>query len=105
MLGDMFPHLGHGITDCDVVVEELAVSSSIPVGEGRELLRDGVEESDNNTNGCCFHIRAEFIDSGRIRNTIMAIELHLFPDSEKNGRQHEDGRPVLETVATVNTGV
>lgn len=35
----------------------------------------------------------------------MAVKLHLFPHCEKNGRQDEDGRPVLQLVTTVNAGV
>lgn len=40
---DVLPHFSHRLTDSDVVVEELAVPPSIPLGEGGKLLGNGME--------------------------------------------------------------
>ena len=32
----------------------------------------------------------------------MTIELHLLPDGQQEGHQEEDGRPVLQLLATVD---
>lgn len=101
----MILHFGHGITNCDIVVEELAMTSGIPFSEGRKFLRDGVEEANDDTHGSGFHVVAELVHRSLIRDTVMAIELHLFPDGKEDGGEHEDGGPVLETVTAVNAGV
>lgn len=105
MLGHMFPHFGHRITHCNVVVEELSVSAGIPIREGWKLLRDGVEETNDDTNGGGLHVGTEFVDGSSVWNPVMAIELHLFPNSKENGGNHEDGGPVLESIAAVYAGV
>lgn len=105
MLGNMFPHFSHGLTDGDVVVEKLAVSSSLPFGEGGKLLRDSMEETDDDADRSCLHVVAELGDSSGVGYTVMAIKLHLFPDSEEDGGDHEDRRPVLQTITAVHTGV
>jgi len=105
MLDNMILHFRHGITDSDVVVEELTMSSCIPFGERGKLLGDGVEETNNDTNWSGFHVIAELINSSRIRNAVVAIKLHFFPDSKEDGGKHEDRGPVLEPVTTVHAGV
>jgi len=105
MLCDMFPHFGHSLTDGDIVVEELTVSSRLPFREGRELLGDGVEETNNDTDGGCLHVVAELVDSSSVGDSVVAIELHLFPDGEKDGGDHEYGGPVLEPIAAIHARV
>ena len=72
----------------------------IPLGKGRDLLRDGGEETDNDPNGGRFHIIAELLNDSIIlaqevstikgynklmvthRNAVAAVELHHFPDGK-----------------------
>jgi len=105
MLGYMFPHLSHGLTDSDVIVEKLTVSSCLPLGECRKFLRDGVEETNDDTNWGSLHVVAELIDGSSVGNSVMAIELHFFPDGEKDRGNHEDRGPVLQSVSAVYAGV
>lgn len=105
MLDHMILHFRHGITDRHVVVEELSMAPGIPFGERGELLRDSVEEANDDSNWCGFHVIAELVDRGLVGHAVMAIELHLFPDSQQDGGEHEDRGPVLESVAAVHAGV
>ena len=105
MLNDVLPHFGHGLTDGHVVVENVSVLLSIPVDEVGELLGNGVEEANDNTDRCRFHVLAELVDRNRIGHAVVAVELHLLPDGKKNGRQHEDGGPVLQPLSAIYTGV
>lgn len=105
MLDHMILHFCHGITDRGVVVEELPVPSCIPFGEGRKLLGDGVEETDNDTHWSSFHVTAELVNRSLIRHTVVAVELHLFPDSKEDGGKHEDSWPILEAITAVHAGV
>lgn len=102
MLEDMLSNFSHGLADGNVIIKQLTMSASIPLREGGQLLRDGVEEANNDTNRSRLHVITELVDSDGVRHTVMAVELDLFPDSQEDGSQHEDGRPVLETLATVN---
>lgn len=43
--------------------------------------------------------------TGTYGSAVMAIELHLLPDRQKDRSQDEDGRPVLQLVAAVDAGV
>lgn len=105
MLGDMFPHFRHRLTDGNVVVEKLAMPPCFPLSEGRKLLRDGVEETDNDTNWSCFHVIAELVNGRSIRDTVMAVKLHLFPDGEEDRGDHENRGPVLQSVTTVDARI
>jgi len=105
MLCHMIPHFSHGITNSDVVVEELTMSSCLPLSECWKLLGDGVEKTNNHTDRSGLHIVTELVDDSRIGNTVVAVELHLLPDGKKNRSEHEDRRPVLEPVTAVYTGV
>ena len=105
MLDHMILHFGHGVADGDVVVQQLPVAASIPLGEGRKLLGDGVEETDDDADRCCLHVVAELVDGGLVRNAVVAVELHLFPDSKQDGGEHEDCGPVLESVTAVHARV
>jgi len=105
MLRNMLFHFSHGFAYSDVVVQELTVSSSIPFSEGRKLLGDGVEETNNDTHWCGLHVATELVDSSGVRNTVVAVELHFFPDGKEDGGEHENCGPVLESVTTVHTGV
>lgn len=105
MLDDMLSHLGHGITDSDIVVKQVAVLTGVPVGEGWELLRDGVEEAHNNTDRGGFHVVAELVHRHGVGDAVVAVKLHLFPHSQEDGSQEEDGGPVLHLLAAVDTGV
>lgn len=105
MLDDMLSYFGHGITDRNIVVKQVAVLTGVPVGEGGKLLRDGVEETHNNANRGGFHVVAELVHRHRVRDAVVAVELHLFPHGEEDGGQEEDGRPVLHLLAAVDTRV
>jgi len=105
MLCDMSPHFSHGFTDSDIVIKKLAMSSSVPFGERGKLLRNGVEEADDDSYRCGLHVIAELVDGSWIGYTVMAIKLHLLPNSEKDGGKHEDRGPVLKSIAAVDTGV
>jgi len=105
MLYHMILHFRHGITDGDIIVEELAMTSCVPFGEGRKLLGDGVEEANDHTHGSGFHVVAELVHCSLIGDTVVAVELHLFPDGKEDGCKHEDCRPVLETITAVDAGV
>lgn len=105
MLEDVLPDFGHGLAHCNVVVEQLTVARAVPVGKGRQLLGDGVEQSGDDANRGRLHVAAELLDCDGVRDSVVAVKLHLFPDGEQDTGEHEDGRPVLEAVATVDTGV
>ena len=81
------------------------MSSGLPLSESRQLLGDGMEETDDDTDGSGLHIVAELVDGSGVWNTVTRIELHLFPDSQENGGEHEDRGPVLEPITTVHAGV
>lgn len=97
--------LSHGLTNGRVVVEQLAVASGIPLSESGQLLRNSVEQADDDADRNGLHVGAELVDRDGIRHTVVAIELHLLPDGQENGRQHEDGGPVLETISAVHARV
>ncbi len=105
MLDDMLAHFSHGLADSGVVVEQLAVSPSVPLGEGGELLRNGVEEPDNDADGHRLHVATELLDSDRVGNAVVAVELNLLPDGEEDGGEHEDGGPVLQALTAVDARV
>ncbi|KAI6775325.1 hypothetical protein HG530_002083 [Fusarium avenaceum] len=101
----MLSYFSHSLANRGVVVKKVTVLAGIPVGEGGELLGDGVEETHNNTNRCCLHVGTELVDSDRVGDTVVAVELHLLPDGQEDGGNHEDGRPVLHLLTTVDTRV
>ena len=75
----------------------------IPFQERGELLRDGLEEANDNTDWSSLHVVAEFLDDSIVWYTVVAVELHTFPDAQQNRGENEDSRPILELVATVDT--
>lgn len=77
----------------------------LPFREGWELLRDGMEESDDDADWCGLHVVAEFVDRSWVWGAVCAIELHLLPNSEQYRCKHEDCRPVLEAITTVDTRI
>src|SRR5689334_20863872 len=85
MLDDMLPHLGHGLAHSRVVVEQLAMPPSIPLGKSRQLLRDGVEQPHNDTNRHRLHIIAELLDGDGVGHAVVAVKLDLLPDGEQDG--------------------
>lgn len=101
----MLSHFSHSLADGDVVVKKVAVLAGVPVGEGRELLGDGVEETNNDSNRGCLHVGAELVHSDGVGDTVVAVELHLLPHGEQDGGNHEDGRPVLHLLTAVDTRV
>jgi hypothetical protein len=48
------------------------------------------------------HFAAEFLDRTLVRDAVMLIELHHFPDSKDESSQHEDGGPVLLLAASIH---
>lgn len=102
MLEDMLSNFGHGLADGNVIIKQLTVPASIPLREGGQLLRDGVEEANNDTNRSRLHVITELVNSDGVRHTVVAVELDLLPDSQEDRSQHEDGRPVLETLSAVD---
>ena len=105
MLGYVSSHFSHRLADCNVVVEKLTMSASVPIGESRKFLAYGVEETHNDTNWSGLHIAAELVDSSSVGYTVVAVELHLFPNSKEDGGNHKNRWPVLQSVATVDAGV
>jgi hypothetical protein len=102
IFSDVRANLGHGIADSRVRVEQVVVFPRIPLSEGGELLGDGREETNNDTNRCALHLAAELVDGTKVRDTVVAVELNQLPDCEEDSSEHEDGRPVLQLVATVD---
>ena len=97
--------LSQSVTDSRVGAEELVVLSSVPLLKTRQLGGDGLEEANDDTDRRGLHVIAELVDGLLIRDTVVAVELHLLPDGEKNGSQHEDRGPVLELVTGVDRAV
>ena len=71
------------------------MSPGLPLRKGGELLRDGVEQANDDTNWRRLHVGAELVDGSGVWYTIVAVELHLLPYREKDGGKHEDCWPVL----------
>lgn len=114
--------LGHGLADIRVGGKQLVVLASLPVSESGQLLGNSLEKADDDTDRGRLHVVAELVDSrdvlrstlvisiakntvGTYWNTVVAVKLHLLPNSEENCSQNEDSRPVLEPITTVHTGV
>jgi hypothetical protein len=66
VLSDMLAHFGHGVAHVNIGVQQMVVLVRFPVREWRKLLRDGLEETNNNTNGSGLHIIAKFFSSSSI---------------------------------------
>lgn len=105
MLLDVRPHFSHGVANGFVIVESRGVLAGVPLHEAGELLADGLEETDNNTNGSALHVVAELLDLLLIRLAVMAVELHQLPDGKQDRGNHEDGRPVAKLVTLVDRRV
>jgi len=99
----VIPDFTHCIAYIRVRVEKVVMFRSIPFGESGELLRDSLEEANNDTNRGRFHVRTELVNSSAIWYPIVTVELHLFPDSEQDGGEYENSRPILELITTVHT--
>lgn len=72
MLRNMLADLGHSVTNIGVRVEQVMMLLCFPVGERRELLRDRLEQADNDTNRSGLHIIAELIHSSSILKELVA---------------------------------
>ena len=124
----MLTDFGHSAAHVRVRVEQVVVLLRLPVRKCGQLLRDGLEQANNNANRSGLHVGAEFVHSRRIlkekkkkihelpynnwrnggsayRCPIVRVKLHLFPHSQQDTGQDEDDRPVLQPVATVHTRV
>nr|POE47236.1 hypothetical protein CFP56_00568 [Quercus suber] len=97
--------LGQGVTDGGVGVEKVVVFARVPLLEAGQLGGDGLEEADDDADGRRLHVLAELVDGLLVRDAVVAVELHLLPDGEQDGGEHEDGGPVLELVARVDRAV
>jgi hypothetical protein len=63
---NMVSHFCHRLAHIGVRIEQLVMFTSFPVGKSGKLLRDGLEKTDNDTNGCGFHVMAKFVDSSSV---------------------------------------
>lgn len=66
MLFDMLTDLRHGVAHIRIRVQQLVVLLRVPLGEGGQLLRDGLEQPDNNPDGSGLHVGAELVNGGLI---------------------------------------
>jgi hypothetical protein len=66
MSRDILSDLGHRITHGRVGVQEVMMFVGVPFAEGRKLLRNSLEESNNDTNRSRLHVSAEFIHCGSV---------------------------------------
>lgn len=57
----MVANFSHCLTYVKVRIEKLVVLAGVPIRESRELLGNGLEETNNDTNRGGFHIVAEFV--------------------------------------------
>ena len=57
----MLAHFGQGVADGTVRVEGVVVFAGIPFLKGREALRHGGEETDNDLDRCAFHLLAKVV--------------------------------------------
>jgi hypothetical protein len=62
----MLPDFGHGVAHIRVGVEEMMVLVGLPVGESGEFLRDGLEETYNDTDRRGLHVIAELLDRSSV---------------------------------------
>lgn len=83
------------------------VLRGFPIGKRGQLLRDRLEQSNNDADRSRFHVGTEFINRSSVlvssiskartnflagggitgethRSAVMAVELHFLPDSQKN---------------------
>ena len=80
----MIADFTHGVADLGIRCQESMVLVGIPIDDCRQLLRDSLEEANDHTYWCSLHVVAEFVDSGVVRHTIVAIELHALPHGEQD---------------------
>jgi len=92
---DVASDLGQRVADGWVRAKNVVVLGSVPLLKAGQLGGDSLEEADDDTDWSGLHVIAELVDSLLIRNTVVAVELHLLPDGKKDGGQHEDLWPVL----------
>lgn len=71
MLRNMLADLGHRVANIGVRVEQVMMLLRFPVGEGRELLRDRLEQANNDPNWGRLHIMAELLHSDSVLETLV----------------------------------
>lgn len=98
----MSTDFGHCVANGGVGSQQVVVLPGVPLGEAGELLADGAEEADDDTDRSALHVIAELPDGLLVGYAVVAIELHELPDGKKNGSKHEDGWPVLQLVTRVD---
>lgn len=79
---DVTSDLGQRIADSWVGAKNVVVLGSVPLLEAGQLGGDGLEEADDDTDWGGLHVITELVDSLLIRNAVVAVELHLFPDGQ-----------------------
>lgn len=57
----MLPDFSHSATHIGVGGQQVVVFLGLPIRESGQLLRDCLEQADNNTNWRCLHVIAEFV--------------------------------------------
>lgn len=62
----MLTDFGHSAAHIRVRVEQVVVLLRLPVRKCGQLLRDGLEQANNNANRSGLHVGAEFVHSRRI---------------------------------------
>lgn len=66
VLRNMLADLGHGIADVGIRVQQVVVLLRLPIRECRQLLRDGLEQTNNHSDGRGLHVIAELLDGSGI---------------------------------------
>lgn len=66
MLYNVLANFRHGGTHVGIRVKQVVMLLRLPIREGGQLLRDSLEQADNNADRSGLHIGAEFIHGSRI---------------------------------------
>jgi len=82
MLLNVMSDFCHRLADVRIGSKQVMMFACLPISESWQLLGDGLEETNNNTDRSRFHISAKLVNSRNIRNTVMTVELHFLPDSK-----------------------
>lgn len=73
----MLTDFGHSAAHVRVRVEQVVVLLRLPVRKCGQLLRDGLEQANNNANWSGLHVGAEFVHSRRILVKKKYISFHI----------------------------
>ncbi len=80
----MLSNFRHSAANVGIRRQQGVMLGRVPFQEGRQLLRDGLEQTNHHAHWSGFHIVAEFVDGGVVRDPEVAIELHAFPHRQQD---------------------